>query len=100
MPPTGGVDFHPLGAILAFGSALTYTGYILVSDVVVHRMAPVLLSALVMAGATLTLTARAVATGGVDLDFGPQGWFWLACIAVVSTVLAMLTFFAGLRPPA
>jgi hypothetical protein len=36
-------------------------------------------------------------TGGVDLTFGLAGWFWLVCIAVVSTVVAMLTFFAGLR---
>jgi drug/metabolite transporter (DMT)-like permease len=33
----------------------------------------------------------------VDLGFGVDGWFWLVCIAVVSTVVAMLTFFAGLR---
>jgi drug/metabolite transporter (DMT)-like permease len=94
---TGGAQFHPLGVILAFGSAVTYTVYILVADTVVHRMPPVLLSALVMTGATLTLTVRAAATGGVDLAFGPPGWFWLACIAVVSTVMAMLAFFAGLR---
>ncbi|MFU8876254.1 DMT family transporter [Micromonospora sp. SL4-19] len=94
---TGGVDFHPLGAALAFGAALTYTGYILVADIVVHRLPPVMLSALVMSGAALTLGAGALVTGGIDLSFGLQGWFWLACIAVVSTVLAMLTFFAGLR---
>ncbi|MFE9689132.1 DMT family transporter [Micromonospora sp. NPDC005806] len=94
---TGGVDFHPLGATLAFGAAVTYTVYILVADTVVHRLPPVILSALVMAGAALTLGARALVRGGVDLSFGLQGWFWLACIAVVSTVLAMLTFFAGLR---
>ncbi|WP_238449288.1 hypothetical protein [Micromonospora sp. 4G55] len=28
----GGVNFHPLGALLAFGSAITYTIYILVAD--------------------------------------------------------------------
>ncbi|MGX7828179.1 DMT family transporter [Actinokineospora sp. 24-640] len=94
---TGGMQFHPLGAILAFGSALTYTVYILVADTVVHRMPPVALSALVMAGATFALAARAAVTGGIDLGFGPRGWFWLVCIAVVSTVLAMLTFFAGLQ---
>jgi drug/metabolite transporter (DMT)-like permease len=33
----------------------------------------------------------------VDLGFPPAGWLWLACIAVISTVAAMLTFFAGLR---
>jgi len=55
------------------------------------------LAALVMTGAALTLTLRSLATGGVELGFGAAGWFWLACIAVVSTVVAMLTFFAGLR---
>ncbi|GAA0794235.1 DMT family transporter [Spirilliplanes yamanashiensis] len=94
---TGGVAFHPLGAALAVGGAVTYTVYILVADTVVHRMPPVLLSALVMGGAAVTLAGRAALTGGADLSFGPAGWFWLACIAVVSTVVAMLAFFAGLR---
>ncbi|SHN39156.1 DMT family transporter [Cryptosporangium aurantiacum] len=94
---TGEVDVNPLGAALAFGTAVSYTLYILVADTVVHRLPPVVLAALVMTGATLTLSGRALMTGGVDLGFGWSGWFWLACIAVVSTVVAMLTFFAGLR---
>jgi drug/metabolite transporter (DMT)-like permease len=94
---TGGLSFNPLGALLAFGASVTYTVYILVSDTVVQRLPPVVLSALVMTGAACTLAVRALFTGGVDLGFGVQGWFWLACIAVVSTVVAMLTFFAGLR---
>jgi drug/metabolite transporter (DMT)-like permease len=93
----GGASFHPLGALLGFGSAVVYTGYILVADTVVHRLPPVVLSALVMTGAAGALAARATFTGGVDLHFRPVGWFWLASIAVVSTVTAMLTFFAGLR---
>ncbi|MBO3741692.1 DMT family transporter [Actinoplanes flavus] len=93
----GGVSFHPAGALLALASAVTYTAYILVADTVVHRLAPLTLSALVMTGAAGTLAARALLTGGVDLDFGAAGWFWLACIAVISTVVAMLTFFAGLQ---
>ncbi|TDC38805.1 DMT family transporter [Micromonospora sp. 15K316] len=93
----GGVSFHPLGALMAFGTALTYTVYILVAESVVHRLPPVVLSTLVMTGAAGTLGVRALVTGGVDLDFRLSGWFWLACIAVVSTVVAMLTFFAGLK---
>ncbi|MGW0213972.1 DMT family transporter [Micromonospora chokoriensis] len=93
----GGVGFHPLGALLAFAAALTYTIYILVADTVVHRLAPVVLAALVLTGAAGTLAVHALLTGGVDLTFGWRGWFWVACIAVVSTVVAMLTFFAGLR---
>jgi drug/metabolite transporter (DMT)-like permease len=92
----GGGSFHPLGALLGFGSAVVYTVYILVSDTVVDRLPPVVLSTLVMTGAAGALGARALLTG-VDLGFGPRGWLWLTCIAVVSTVVAMLTFFAGLR---
>ena len=93
----GGVNFSSGGALLAFGAASVYTGYILVSDTVVHQVPPVPLSALVMTGAAMTLAGRAALTGGVDLGFGVRGWSWLACIAVVSTVVAMLAFFAGLR---
>jgi drug/metabolite transporter (DMT)-like permease len=92
----GAVHLQPVGALLAFGSAVVYTSYILVSDTVVHRLSPVVLAALVMTGAAATLAVHAVVTG-VDLAFGWRGWFWLACIAMVSTVLAMLAFFAGLR---
>jgi drug/metabolite transporter (DMT)-like permease len=93
----GAAGFHPVGAALAFGAAIVYTAYILVSDTVVHHLSPVMLSTLVMAGASATLGAQAVVTGGVAFDFAPRGWFWLACIAVISTVGAMLAFFAGLR---
>ncbi|GIF15987.1 DMT family transporter [Actinoplanes teichomyceticus] len=93
----GELDFDVVGALMAFGCALTYTGYILVSDTVVHRVPPVLLSALVMAGAAAGQAVYAPLAGQVDLGFRPAGWFWLACIVMVSTVLAMFTFLAGLR---
>ncbi|GIE91213.1 EamA domain-containing membrane protein RarD [Actinoplanes regularis] len=94
---TGGMSFDALGALLGFGCALTYTAYILVSDTVVHRLPPTLMSALVMAGAAVALAVYTPLTGGLDVGFRPAGWFWLACIALVSTVLGMFTFLAGLR---
>jgi len=93
----GGLGFDPVGVGLAFGAAVTYTGYILVADTVVTALPPVVLAALVMTGAALALAGRATLTGGLVLGFGPAGWFWVACITVVSTVLAVLAFFAGLR---
>lgn len=91
-----GLRFDLIGGTLAFGAAVTYTAYILVADSVVHRVPPVVLSAWVMTGATVALAARAVLTGGVDMGFRPAGWVWIGCIAVVSTVVGMLAFFAGL----
>ncbi|MEU4693650.1 EamA family transporter [Actinoplanes sp. NPDC023714] len=93
----GGARIDPAGVALAFGSALTYTAYILCSDRVVRRMPPVLLTTLVLTGATAALGTRALAGGGLGLGFAPVGWLWLAAIVVVSTVLPILAFFAGLR---
>lgn len=93
----GGLRFDAAGVALAFGAAATYTVYILVSDTTVHRVPPVVLSALVMTGAALALVLWTASTGGPDLGLPAAGWFWVGCIAVVSTVVAMLTFFAGLR---
>jgi drug/metabolite transporter (DMT)-like permease len=89
--------FDAFGAALGVGAALTYAGYILVSDGVVGSADPIALSALVAAGAATTLTAVALATGGLDLRLTGAGWLWLGLIATVSTVLPVLTFFAGLR---
>lgn len=93
----GGRSFDAIGVALAFGAAVTYTIYILVAATTVHRLPPLPLAALVMTGAALALAARALITGGVDLGFTLAGWFWITCIAVVSTVVAMLAFFAGLK---
>ena len=93
----GAVSFDAAGVALAFGAALTYTVYILVGETTVQRVPALTLTALVMLGATVTLGCRAALTGGIDLDLGAEGWGWIACIALVSTVVASTTFFAGLR---
>jgi drug/metabolite transporter (DMT)-like permease len=93
----GAVSVDPIGVALACVAALTYTAYVLFADTAVHRMPPVVLSALVMTGASAALATRALVTGGIDLGFGVEGWFWLACMAVISTVAGMLAFFAGLQ---
>jgi drug/metabolite transporter (DMT)-like permease len=93
----GGVAIDGIGVLLAFGSAVTYTAYILLSDRVVRRMPPVQLTTMVLAGAAAALAIRAAISGGVDLSFGPDGWLWLGCLVVISTVLPIMAFFAGLR---
>jgi drug/metabolite transporter (DMT)-like permease len=88
--------FDPLGAALALASSFAYTAYILVADDAGPVMSPVALSALVCAGAATTFAIAGVASGALDWGFEPVGWLWLAAIAVVSTVLPISTFFAGL----
>jgi drug/metabolite transporter (DMT)-like permease len=86
--------FDWLGALLALGAAITYTGYILVGDRV--DVPPLALTALVCAGAFGTFLVTGFLRGGTDLGFAPIGWLWLAALALVSTVGAILLFFAGM----
>ncbi|MGH2762985.1 MAG: DMT family transporter [Thermoleophilaceae bacterium] len=87
----------PVGTALGLGAAVVYTAYILISEGVAARVAPLALGALVCTGAATTLTLGGLAAG--DLDPGSVsalGFGWLAGIAVVSTVGAIALFFAGL----
>jgi drug/metabolite transporter (DMT)-like permease len=93
---TGALD--AIGVALGLGAALVYSTYILVSDGVVGRISPALLSALVCSGAAVSLAAGSAALGQLQPgQVSAAGWGWLASIAAVSTVLAISFFFAGLK---
>src|SRR5439155_10085122 len=47
-------------------------------------------------GAVFTLGLVAVVSGALDLGFDGIGWLWLTCAALVSTVGAVVLFFAGM----
>ena len=92
---TGALD--PLGTLLGLTAAVVYATYILTSEGITARIGPMVLSTLVCTGATITLTMGTLFAG--DLKPGaltPAGLGWLVAIAVVSTVAAIVLFFAGL----
>jgi drug/metabolite transporter (DMT)-like permease len=91
---SGSVD--ALAAAMGFGAALAYTIYILTGDRVGAGVPPLALAALVCAGATCTFAVASVFRGGPELGFAAEGWLWVGAIALVSTVGAILCFFAGL----
>jgi len=92
---TGAFDL--VGALLAIGASIAYTAYILVSDGLVHDVDSVALAALVLTGATVSFAVIGVASGTLDLALAADAWLWLVLIALVSTVVAVSAFFAGLK---
>ncbi|MGN6752138.1 MAG: DMT family transporter [Intrasporangium sp.] len=92
----GAGGFDVVGAVLAFGSAVVYCGYILIGDRVVGDVRPVPLTALVCVGAFASCAAVTVFGQGPSLNLAPSAWGWLAAVALVSTVAAILLFFAGM----
>ncbi len=87
-----------VGTTLGLLAAGVYTVYILVSDGVTQRVPALPLTALVCTGAATTLTLAGLVTGDLRLGaVSAPGYGWLLGIALVSTVAAVLLFFAGLR---
>lgn len=94
----GAGSIDALGAGLALSAAVVYSTYILVSDGVAARVRPGLLSALVCTGAAVSLVASTALLGQLrPAEVTGAGWGWLAALALVSTVVAIALFFAGLR---
>jgi drug/metabolite transporter (DMT)-like permease len=93
----GGTEFEAVGALLALAASLTYTTYILVSDTVIADVDPFALALLVLTGATASFAVAGLATGSLDFTLSAEAWLWLVLIALVSTVVAVSAFFAGLR---
>ena len=93
----GAGTFDLGGALLALAASVTYTTYILISDRIIGAIDPFALAALVLTGATASFTVTGLVTGSLDLALSGEAWLWLLLIAVVSTVVAVTAFFAGLK---
>jgi len=85
-----------LGIFLGIVAALLYAIYILVGSHVVHQAGSI-------ASSTIVMIAAATSYSGMVIIHGPalpqsmSGWAAVVAIALVSTVLAFVTFFVGLK---
>lgn len=97
----GGGEGSALGIALGLASALIYSVYIIVGARLTPGVHPVATTAIVCGAAALVYAAVGVlrTAAGVPPSFPgtAPGWLALVAIALLSTVLAILTFFAGLQ---
>lgn len=94
---SAGVD--PLGAAFALAAALGYACYLLVTESVVRRTHPIVLTALLTSGAGSAFTAAGLTGvgGGLDLRLSPVVWLLIVVIAIAGTVLPYLGFTLATR---
>jgi len=97
----GGGHGEPLGIALALASAVIYSLYIVIGARFTRGVDPLATSAIVCLSATAMLTvlcvARTLAGAPPQLPGTSGGWAAALAIALISTVAALLCFFAGLE---
>lgn len=86
----------PRGVAIVLGAALAYACYIVVSQRALATIEPRVLTAFVLPAAAGSFLAYGLGTGTISLPRGATAWGVVLGIALVSTVIPVLTFFAGL----
>lgn len=97
----GGTGARPLGMALGIGAAVVYSIYIVIGARATAGVDARATTTVVCGAATLVLAliciARQVAGHGPRWSVGAAGWLAMGGIGVLSTVVAILAFFAGLQ---
>jgi len=89
-------DGSLLGILLGIAAAVDYAIYILLGSRILRRSGP-MGSTTVIITSTAGVYAGIVAIRGVTYPATSTGWIAIITIALISTVLAFVTFFAGLK---
>jgi drug/metabolite transporter (DMT)-like permease len=87
---------RPLGIALGVAAAVIYAGYILVSSRIAPRAGAIPAATVVMLSAAVVFGV-VVGVRGPAFPTAAAGWVALVALALVSTVMAIVAFFAGLE---
>lgn len=95
-----GTSFHRLnllGALLAVGTAVVYSVYIIMSNRVIKDSSPVITSAFITLAASFAFLIMGLSTNTLTFTFARSAWLPILGIVVFSTAIAILTLFRGME---
>ncbi|PWK14368.1 DMT family transporter [Tumebacillus permanentifrigoris] len=90
-------NVSPLGVLLAIVAALVYSFYIVLSNRVVKSVPLVVTSAFITLFAAISFAVISLGMHQLQFDFGSKAWLAIGGIILFPTMIAMSTFFYGLR---
>jgi drug/metabolite transporter (DMT)-like permease len=89
-------DLNPVGVVWALAAAIIYACYILAGARYTAGISPLFSSGVIISSAALTYAAWGTVTGELRLEITGLGILWVTGLALLGTVVAITTFFAGL----
>jgi drug/metabolite transporter (DMT)-like permease len=93
----GGSTIDPLGVALVLAAAFGYAAYVIASSSLLKGIDPLVLAALLCTAAAVVLSPDAILHGGLTARVGVDGVLLVVAAALVSTVLGIGAFLAGVR---
>jgi drug/metabolite transporter (DMT)-like permease len=94
-----GLNFNTVnltGVLLAFGASLVYSLYIIAGNYVLKEISPLLSTAVICSSASVTYAIAGLSTS-FTWNLPLLTWIEILGIAVFCSILAMLTFFYGVK---
>jgi len=86
----------PVGVFVVLGAALAYSLYIVVSQRALLTVDAEILTAFVLPAAAVSFVVFGLGTGTLAMPEGASAWAVALAIAILATVVPVLTFFAGI----
>jgi drug/metabolite transporter (DMT)-like permease len=84
------------GMIFGISAALIYSVYIIVGTKAMSGTSPLMATSVIMASSAFVYTAYGISSH-VNLPNTIEQWKWIIAIVLISTIIASITFFAGLK---
>lgn len=91
------VKSNLLGELLAFGSALVYSIFIVISNRLVKHIPPLICSSYITTSAGISLLLLGLVKGDIHFISGTISWLTLLGVTVFSTYIAIQFFFEGVK---
>lgn len=85
------------GILLALGAAIIYSIYIIVGGRVTLQVPPLVTSAFIALFAAVSFLIVGLTTNTLQFHFSFVGWLSILCISIISSVISMASFFAGIK---
>lgn len=86
-----------IGILLASGASIVYSVYIVSSNKVIKKTPALLATAYIALFSAFGSFILGLFSGGFDFSFSPIAWLPCLGIALISTVVAMMTFFKSME---
>ena len=89
---------NPLGIVTALLAGIWYAGYIVLGNRIIKGVAPLVSSAWILLGATISFGVAGLILNQIRFDFAmPAGGLAVGGMILLSTVIPVVTFLAGLQ---